>query len=95
VPPGLNLQLFDTDVNEGLGQAIKILQYALGTPQDGLWGPKTDTVVKAIADVPAAIRAFGARRAAVYREIRNFNVFGADWERRTSEITAEALKMAA
>jgi lysozyme family protein len=95
LPVGLDLQFFDASVNEGTGEAVRILQYALGTVPDGKWGPITETKVKAIADVPAAIRAFAQRRAAVYRGTRGYTRFGADWERRTSEIEAEGLKMAA
>lgn len=93
--PGLNMMFFDSSVNEGGSTAVRILQYALGTPVDGLWGPKTDAKVRAIADVPAAIRAFGARRAVVYQQTGGFTQFGKDWERRDSEITATSLKMAA
>jgi len=95
LPVGLDGAFFDAAVNEGVGEAVKILQYALGTPNDGKWGPATDAKVKAIADVPAAIRAFGARRATVYTETSGFTRFGKDWERRDSEITAAALKDAA
>lgn len=94
LPAGLDMMFFDSAVNEGTGEAVKIFQFSLGTPSDGKWGPKTETLVKAIADVPAAIRAFGARRAAVYKETRGFTRFGKDWERRDSEITAASLKMA-
>ena len=94
LPRGFDLQFFDTSVNEGTGRAVQILQYALGTPTDGLWGPLTQAKVDAIADVGAAIRAFGNRRAAVYRTFGGFGEFGVDWERRTAEITTEALKMA-
>jgi len=94
LPPGLDLCLFDASVNEGPFQAIKILQAALGIAADGQWGPQTDAAVKAIADVSAVIRAFTARRGAVYRETRGFQYFGADWLRRAHEIGAEALNMA-
>jgi lysozyme family protein len=94
LPPGLDLDFFDAYVNEGKTQAVRILQYALGRVSDGNWGPTTDAAVKAIADVGAAVRAFTARRKVVYENTRNFTRFGADWERRTSEIGAAALKMA-
>lgn len=93
LPVGLDLCLFDAAVNEGPFQAIKILQAALGIAVDGEWGPKTDAAVKAMADVRAVIRAFTARRSAVYRATRRFHYFGTDWLRRAQEIGAEALKM--
>lgn len=94
LPAGVDLCLFDAAVNQGSFEAIKILQTALGVAADGKWGPKTDAAVKAIADVPEAIRSFTARRRIVYRETRGFQYFGGDWLRRAQEIGAEALKMA-
>jgi lysozyme family protein len=93
--PGLDMVFFDSAVNEGLGEAVKILQFALGTPNDGRWGPATEAKVQAIADVPAAIRAFSSRRHAVYGMSRGYTAFGTDWDRRTNEIQTAALNMAA
>lgn len=93
LPDGLVLAFFDSEVNEGVGEAVKILQYSLGLTNDGVWGPKTDAAVKAISDVASAIKAFDTRRAAVYEMSRGFTRFGRDWERRTAEIDAQSLKM--
>lgn len=93
LPAGLDQMFFDTDVNEGVGEAIKILQVALGIANDGKWGPQTDAAVKAISDVPAVISAFSKRRALVYTETSGYTHFGADWERRDAEITAASQKM--
>ena len=95
LPAGLDLCLFDAAVNEGPLQAIKILQAALGIAADGEWGPRTDAAVKTIGDVAGVIKAFTARRSAVYRETRGFQYFGTDWLRRAQEIGGESLKMAA
>ena len=92
--PGLDLMFFDTEVNEGTVEAIRILQFSRGIHVDGKWGGQTDASVHAITDVRAAITAFGKRRAAVYSETKGFTRFGKDWERRDSQITAAALKMA-
>jgi len=93
LPPGLDMQVFDAGVNEGPVQGVRILQTALGIVSDGKWGPVTEAKVRGITDVGAVVKAFGARRAVVYHETRNFTRFGADWERRTSEITAASEKM--
>jgi lysozyme family protein len=93
LPVGLDLCFFDAAVNEGTHEAIKILQVALGVPNDGTWGPQTATAVKGIFNVAATINAFTARREAVYRLSANFQYFGADWLRRAREIGAAALKM--
>lgn len=90
--PGLDLCFFDTAVNMGTTEAIKVLQHALGTSSDGDWGPATQKAVDEASSI-AAIKAFTARRLAVYHMMSGFRYFGADWTRRTSEIGAEALKM--
>jgi len=99
LPPGLDLQFFDAAVNMGCFEAVKILQHILDITVDGSWGPKTAAEV---ADVMAGgavmrtqvIREFTARRQAVYKMMTGYKYFGTDWERRATEIGAEALKMA-
>jgi lysozyme family protein len=93
LPVGLDLQFFDAAVNQGIGEAIRILQVALGIPNDGLWEPAAAAAVAKISDVKAVIEAFTTRRLAVYRESANYEYFGTDWDRRADEIGAEALKM--
>ena len=92
LPIGLDGEFFDTAVNEGVVEAVKILQYALGIANDGKWGAQTDAAVKAISSVKTAILAFAHRRQAVYEMSRGFTRFGADWTRRTTEIEQAALK---
>ena len=93
LPTGLDLSFFDTAVNQGSHEAIKILQAVLGIPDDGEWGPQTDLAIKGTIDVAATIKAFTNRRQAVYRSLGTFRYFGSDWLRRASEIGAESLKM--
>jgi lysozyme family protein len=93
LPPGLDLEVFDTRVNQGAAEATRILQVALGIQNDGIWGPQTTHAVQAITDLPTVIKAFTARRTAVYKQTNGFGDYGKDWLRRASEIGAEALKM--
>lgn len=99
LPPGLDLCFFDSSVNEGCTEAVRILQHVLDIEADGMWGPQTAAAVAAIPQVshpvqlPAIIRAFTARRETVYRESKGFPYFGKDWLRRSKEIGDEALKM--
>jgi lysozyme family protein len=95
LPAGIDLCVFDESVNAGPHEAIKLLQAALGTPADGAWGPQTDAAVKGIANVAGTIGNYTARREAFYRSLSGFRYFGGDWIRRSREIGAEALKMAA
>lgn len=91
--PGLDLCFFDTAVNMGTTEAIKVLQAALGATNDGRWGPATQKAVDTIVSPVHAINAFTNRRHLVYRMMPGFRYFGTDWTRRTDEIANAALKM--
>jgi lysozyme family protein len=95
LPAGLDLAFFDSAVNEGATEAIRILQVALAIENDGDWGDQTSAAVAQIQDVPGTIKAFTARREAVYRSLRGFQYFGRDWLERSARIQAAALAMAA
>lgn len=97
LPPGMDLQFFDAAVNEGVTEATKILQYVHGIPVDGIWGPQTDDAVQAKLTAAVSvtlIKAFTARREAVYRMFAGYQYFGNDWERRSAEIGSQAVAMA-
>jgi lysozyme family protein len=95
LPVGLDLSFFDSAVNMGVSEAIRIIQFALSINDDGVWGPITSGAVKNIIDVSNVITAFTKRRQAVYESFSGFQYFGQDWTRRTSEIGQESLTMAA
>jgi lysozyme family protein len=92
----MDQDFFDTRVNEG-NESVKILQFVLGIQVDGQWGPQTDTAVKAMDASPIKvmqdIKAFTARREAVYRTFNGYQYFGGDWERRSAEIGAQSVNM--
>ena len=92
LPVGLDLCYFDTSVNQGSGEATRILQRSLGVSSDGIIGPKTKAAIKAIPNVPFVIEAFTARREEVYKETRGSKYFLTDWMRRAREIGAEAAR---
>jgi lysozyme family protein len=96
LPPGLDLSFFDSAVNEGSTEAIRILQFALGLANDGIWGPKTAAAVSTIAPGTAAacIRSFFTRRDQVYRQTKGFVYFGKDWLARVARIEQAALEIA-
>jgi lysozyme family protein len=95
LPIGLDMDFFDSAMNEGQTEAIRILQVALDISDDGMWGPITSAAVAAINGVSNVIRLFTARRIVVYRETSGFGEFGTDWIRRATEIGNESLAMAA
>ena len=67
LPPGLDLLLLDSAINQGAGTAIKLLQQALRIKDDGVLGPITLTA---------------AERFLRYEFNRNEAVFGRGWYRR-------------
>jgi lysozyme family protein len=96
LPVGLDLSFFDSSVNMGGEQAIKILQFALGNiAVDGIWGPQTAGAVTAIISAADVINAFTARRKAVYESFSTFKYFGTDWIRRATQIGDQSIQMAA
>lgn len=94
LPAGLDLCLFDANVNEGCTEGTKILQAAIGCANDGEWGPATAEAVASITHPQIIINAFTNRRQTVYRMMTGFQYFGTDWLRRSKEIGASALIMA-
>jgi len=98
LPPGLNLEFFDLDVNGGETRAVKTLQRVLGVTQDGLWGNQTQAaldaeVVKGKSTIEAMIVAYRDDREAFYQSLPTYRYFGGDWSRRTSQIGDEAEAM--
>jgi lysozyme family protein len=91
--PGVNLCIYDSDVNMGPTEATKIFQYISGVTVDGIWGPQTAAAVADIKSVAGVINNFTARREAVYREMSDFKYFGTDWIRRAQQIGQQALAM--
>lgn len=94
LPTGLDMSFFDSSVNEGTHEAIRILQYSIDIDNDGAWGPITELAIKGIDNVPMTIRRFAGRRSAVYHMTRGDQYFDEDWQRRTTEIRDTSLAMA-
>jgi lysozyme family protein len=93
-PAGVDMCVFDENVNAGPRTSTILLQRALGITADGAWGSNTDKAVAAIANPAAIVNAFTAEREAYYRSLSTFKYFGTDWIRRSQKIGAESLKMA-
>jgi lysozyme family protein len=94
LPAGLNLCVFDENVNAGPRRSTILLQRSLNIAADSMWGSQTDAAVAAISNVTGMINAFTAAREAYYRSLTTFKYFGTDWIRRSQEIGVEATKMA-
>lgn len=77
----LGFQMFDAAVNHGIGNAIRMLQRAVGVADDGAVGKITLGAIneKSINDV---LVLFNAERLLFYTKLKTFNTFGGGWVRR-------------
>jgi lysozyme family protein len=101
LPAGLDLSVFNINVNGGDGRGTRLIQQCLELPVDGIWGPDTDKQVKAISnsDVADIIAAFHADERAFYAAIIQHDSsqqkFASDWFGRNDRCEALSLTMAA
>ncbi len=104
LPPPLDLVVFDTAVNCGVGTALRLLQQALKEMGyydgilDGVWGLKTQKAierVKAEGKVDSVVKKLIALRNQHYRRIADRNpklrVFLKGWFNRTADLLRNSL----
>lgn len=91
LPPRIRLCLFDCAVNQGVGQAIRFLQQAVGTKVDGVLGPYTLSLMQRM-DEAALFEAIMQRRLAHYAKLSTFPRFGVGWMNRILTVTVAAFK---
>ena len=89
LPWPLSLFVFDSAVNQGVGAAVKLLQRAVGTVQDGIIGNNTLAAIRK-ADQKSLCARFMAHRALRYTGTRHFDKFGEGWFWRLFIIAMEA-----
>jgi lysozyme family protein len=98
LPAGLDLSVFNINVNGGDARGTKLLQKCLGIEVDGIWGGETDKAVAAITDVDGIIAAFHADERAFYAAIIQHDStqqkFASDWFGRNDRCEALSLSMA-
>lgn len=85
----LALCVFDSAVNQGVGNAIKMLQEALGVLADGVIGPVTLSYLEKVDQEKLAV-AFTYNRIIRYRGTINFDRYGKGWIQRAIRILREA-----
>jgi lysozyme family protein len=99
LPIGLDLSVFNIDVNGGGSRGTRLLQQCLGIEIDGIWGGETDMAVAAITNVTPILQAFHADERAFYQAIINHDPsqqkFASDWFGRNDRCEALSLQMAA
>lgn len=88
--PALALVHFDESVNSGVGQAILLLQRAVGVTADGQFGPQTLAACQRAG--AAAVPAYMAEREAFYTRLVRINPVDAEfldgWENRLNNLQA-------
>lgn len=79
----IGFQLFDAAVNHGIGNAIRMLQRAVGVADDGVVGSFT---LGAIQRKPLndTLILFNAERLEFYTKLGTFNAFGRGWTNRVA-----------
>ena len=90
--PGLALVLFDAAVNNGVGQAVRWLQAAVGASADGAIGPATRAAI-ANADPQEALVAMHAARIHFMAGLSTWSTFGRGWSKRLAHLPYQAAGM--
>ncbi|WP_432721594.1 hypothetical protein R0381_002286 [Jeongeupia wiesaeckerbachi] len=83
-PLVLAYQLSDAGVNHGPSAAIKLLQRAVGTDDDGIIGPQTLDAAKAMSPYDVAIL-FLAQREQYFTDCSGWPDNGRGWSRRVAQ----------
>ncbi|MDC4605338.1 hypothetical protein OHV64_10760 [Acinetobacter baumannii] len=79
----IGFQMFDAAVNHGIGNAVRMLQRAVGVADDGVVGDITLGAInkKSLDDV---LVLFNAERLEFYAKLKTFKDFGPGWTRRVA-----------
>lgn len=83
LPDALRHHVFDAAVNSGPVRAIKWLQQALGTKDDGIFGNDTYSRLQTADPVKLAAK-YNAIRLKFLASLPTFSTFGAGWTRRVA-----------
>lgn len=90
---GVDLMVYDEDVNAGDARSARLLQGVVGVARDGVIGPVTLAAVRRLAAVDL-ITQLSAAQAEFYRELASFALYGRGWMARLERRTQAALLMA-
>lgn len=80
-PKAVVYQLLDFAVNSGIRASIRAYQRALGVPDDGQFGPRSDMAAKAMS-VSDQIMLLSAERLEYMTNAKNWPQHGKGWARR-------------
>jgi len=90
--PGLALIVFDAAVNNGVGQAVRWLQAAVGVTAHGVIGPATKAAI-AGTNAQEALVALHAARINMMAGLSTWATFGRGWSRRLAQLPYQAASM--
>lgn len=79
----LVFQLLDAGVNHGIGNAVRMLQRAVGVLDDGNIGALTLAAI-VLLPVDKVIMRFNAERVDFYTKLAGWDTFGRGWARRVA-----------
>jgi lysozyme family protein len=83
LPSEISYDLFDTAINSGISNAVKILQKTVGTKEDGVIGNNTISLVQAQNKDKLSAR-FNAHRLLFMTDISTWSIYGKGWARRVA-----------
>jgi lysozyme family protein len=96
LPLGIDMSVLDTAINSGVGQAVKLLQRAVGTNPDSDMGVITLKAVEVAAkqDEEGLINRYLDSRLAFMKRLDNWDTFGKGWTSRVKEVRKRSLALA-
>ena len=83
VHDSVRYQLLDAAVNHGMGNAVRMLQRAVGVADDGHWGPLSAAAYERTGEADA-LKLFLAERLEFFTRLSTFDAFGRGWSRRVA-----------
>ncbi|KAB0593770.1 glycoside hydrolase family 108 protein [Cupriavidus gilardii] len=83
LPAAVRFDTFDTAYNSGVKQAVKLLQRAAASQDDGVLGPKTLAAARAMPAAKLVLR-FNAERLQFLTGLPTWASFGKGWARRVA-----------
>lgn len=89
VPDGVKFDLFDMAVNSGVNRAIRTLQLAAGTEDDGILGPITLQAIQSMNPIRFVAR-FNGHRLQFLSSLSTWKDFGRGWANRVAKNLMEA-----
>lgn len=80
----LAYQLFDAAINHGVGNAIRMLQRAVGVADDGHYGPITQSATRTLG-TDDTLKLFNAKRIRFFTQLSTFKRYGRGWMNRVAQ----------